>query len=231
MIRVTAGLLLLPHGSQKLFGWFGGKGMQATAQFFASAGFEPGWFWALLVALTEFVGGLCLALGFLTRPAAAAIAGFMAVAVVQTHWPNGFFWTDKGFEYPLMWGIVALLAFVILGGGRYSVDAEDRRAGSDWHRLTPLAEAAPASSSKLFPPPSSAADLPVAGCQRRTATSTYWGLISMEKTRRMVASPTCVGRSDPRDWHIRTPSWLNEITACDPVDRFRKPCDRLRQVG
>ena len=46
----------------------------------------------------------------------------MAVAVIQTHWPNGFFWTDKGFEYPLMWGIVAL-AFVILGGGRYSVDA------------------------------------------------------------------------------------------------------------
>ena len=122
MIRVTAGLLLLPHGSQKLFGWFGGAGMQATAQFFASVGFEPGWFWALLVALTEFVGGLCLALGFLTRPAAAAIAGFMATAVVQTHWPNGFFWTDKGFEYPLMWGIVAF-AFVILGGGRYSVDA------------------------------------------------------------------------------------------------------------
>ena len=122
MIRVTAGLLLLPHGSQKLFGWFGGKGMQATAQYFASAGFEPDFFWALLVALTEFVGGLCLALGFLTRPAAAAITGFMAVAVVQIHWPNGFFWTDKGFEYPLMWGIVAF-AFVILGGGRYSLDA------------------------------------------------------------------------------------------------------------
>lgn len=121
-IRITAGLLLLPHGSQKLFGWFGGAGMAGTAQFFAGMGFEPGWFWAGLVALTEFVGGLCLALGFLTRPAAAAIAGFMAVAVVQTHWPNGFFWTAGGFEYPLMWGVVAL-AFVVLGGGRFSVDA------------------------------------------------------------------------------------------------------------
>lgn len=121
-IRLTAGLLLLPHGCQKLFGWFGGQGLPATAQYFAAAGFEPGYFWALAVALTEVVGGLCLALGFLTRPAAAAIASFMAVAVVQVHWPNGFFWTDKGFEYPLMWGIVAL-AFVILGGGRYSVDA------------------------------------------------------------------------------------------------------------
>jgi putative oxidoreductase len=122
MIRVTAGLLLVPHGSQKLFGWFGGKGMQGTAEYFASAGFEPGYFWAVLVALTETVGGLFLALGFLTRPVAAAIAVFMTVAVFQTHWPNGFFWTAKGFEYPLMWGIVAF-AFVILGGGRYSVDA------------------------------------------------------------------------------------------------------------
>ncbi len=121
MIRLTAGLLLLPHGCQKLFGWFGGKGMAGTAAYFASAGFEPGYFWALLVALTETVGGLCLAVGFLTRPAAAAIAVFMAVAVIETHWPKGFFWTSGGFEYPLMWGIVAL-AFVIRGGGRYSVD-------------------------------------------------------------------------------------------------------------
>ncbi|MFO1152702.1 MAG: DoxX family protein [Rhodospirillales bacterium] len=121
MIRLTAGLLLLPHGCQKLFGWFGGKGMQGTADYFASSGFEPGYFWALAVALTEVGGGLCLALGFLTRPAAAAIAGFMAVAVVQAHWPKGFFWTSGGFEYPLLWGVVAL-AFVILGGGRYSVD-------------------------------------------------------------------------------------------------------------
>ena len=69
MIRIAAGLLLLPHGCQKLFGWFGGQGMEGTARFFASVGFEPGYLWALLVALTEFVGGLCLALGLLTRPA------------------------------------------------------------------------------------------------------------------------------------------------------------------
>lgn len=122
MIRVTAGLLLLPHGAQKLFGWFGGKGLEGTAQYFATQGFEPGYFWALLVALTEFVGGSLLALGLLTRPVAAMIAGFMAVAVFQQHWPNGFFWTNKGFEYPLLWGVVAL-AFVLLGGGRYSLDA------------------------------------------------------------------------------------------------------------
>ena len=122
MIRVTSGLLLVPHGCQKLFGWFGGTGLEAAGQGFASMGFAPGHFWAALVALTEVAGGLCLALGLLTRPAAAAIAIFMAVAVVQVHWPNGFFWTDKGFEYPLLWGIVAL-AFVIRGGGRYSVDA------------------------------------------------------------------------------------------------------------
>lgn len=122
MIRVTAGLLLLPHGCQKLFGWFGGKGLQGTAAYFTSAGFEPGYFWAVLVALTEVGGGLCLAVGLLTRPAAAAIAVFMAVAVFDAHWSNGFFWINRGFEYPLMWGIVAF-AFVILGGGRYSIDA------------------------------------------------------------------------------------------------------------
>jgi putative oxidoreductase len=122
ILRVTAGLLLVPHGCQKLFGWFGGRGLAATGQYFASLGFEPGYLFATLIALLEFAGGLMLAVGLLTRPVAAAVVVFMAVAVVEIHWPNGIFWTDKGFEYPLMWGVLAL-AFVIRGGGRYSMDA------------------------------------------------------------------------------------------------------------
>jgi putative oxidoreductase len=118
-LRVTAGLLLVPHGAQKLFGWFGGYGLEATGQFFESIGY-PAWV-ALAVGLTEFVGGLLLALGLGTRIAAGFITGFLAVAVLQ-HYPSGFFWNEGGFEYPLLWGIVAL-AFVIRGGGRYSVDA------------------------------------------------------------------------------------------------------------
>ncbi len=123
LIRVSAGLLLMPHGAQKLFGWFGGYGLEGTAGYFAGTlGLEPGIFWAALAASTEFLGGLFLAIGFLTRPAAAAIAVLMAVAVFAVHLPNGFFWGQGGYEYPLFWGLVAL-GFVLRGGGELSVDA------------------------------------------------------------------------------------------------------------
>ncbi len=122
MIRLFAGLFLMPHGAQKLFGLFGGGGLQATADGFASGlGLEPGLFFAVLVGGTEFFGGLFLALGFLTRPAAVAVAILMAVAVIKVHLPNGFFWTSGGFEYPLLWGLIAL-ALAFRGGGELSVD-------------------------------------------------------------------------------------------------------------
>jgi putative oxidoreductase len=70
--------------------------------------------------LIELVGGLLIAIGFLTRPAALALLGFMAMAVV-THLPRGFFWSSGGVEYPLMWGVAALF-FLIRGGGPYSID-------------------------------------------------------------------------------------------------------------
>jgi putative oxidoreductase len=121
LARVTAGLMLVPHGAQKLFGLFGGYGLEATGQFFAAKlGLPP--IFATLAALIEFGGGLFLALGLLTRPAAALVVAMMAVAVVQVHLANGYFWTDGGFEYPLLWGLIAL-SFVFRGGGRYSLDA------------------------------------------------------------------------------------------------------------
>lgn len=123
MIRVVTGLILMPHGAQKLFGWFGGSGLEGTGAYFAgNLGLEPGILWATLAALIEVFGGLFLAIGFLARPVAAAIAVFMGVAVFKVHIGNGFFWFEDGYEYPLMWGLVAL-AFVLRGGGRYSVDA------------------------------------------------------------------------------------------------------------
>lgn len=122
LIRVTAGLLLMPHGAQKLFGLFGGGGLSGTAGFFAQIGIEPALAAAMLAGLTEFFGGLFLALGLLTRPAALAITVLMAVAVFQVHLANGFFWTGGGYEYPLFWGLVAL-GFVLRGGGHYSLDA------------------------------------------------------------------------------------------------------------
>jgi len=121
LVRVTAGLLLVPHGAQKLFGWFGGYGVEATGQFFAAKLGLPASL-ALLAGVIEFFGGLMLAAGFATRAVATMVFGLMAVAVLQVHLPVGFFWTEGGFEYPLFWGIVAL-SFAVRGGGRYSVDA------------------------------------------------------------------------------------------------------------
>ena len=121
LIRVTTGLLLIPHGAQKLFGWFGGYGLVATGQYFESTlGMSPGIVFATLAGLVEVFGGLALVLGLLTRPAALAVAVFMGVAL-SMHLPNGFFWTDGGIEYPLMWGLLAVAIF-LRGGDEYSLD-------------------------------------------------------------------------------------------------------------
>lgn len=123
LTRVVAGLFLVPHGAQKLFGMFGGYGLDGTGQFFATKlGMEPGWLFALLAGLVEFLGGILLALGLLTRPAAAAAFVLLLVAVFKAHWAAGFFNTAGGYEYPLLWAVV-VLGFVIRGGGPLSLDA------------------------------------------------------------------------------------------------------------
>jgi putative oxidoreductase len=122
LIRVVCGLFLMPHGAQKLFGWFGGYGLAATGDFFATKlGLQPGFLIALLAGCVEFFGGGLLVLGLLTRPAALGVVILMAVTVFAVHLPIGFFWQDGGFEYPLMWGLIALAIF-FRGGGRLSLD-------------------------------------------------------------------------------------------------------------
>jgi putative oxidoreductase len=120
LLRLTMGLILVPHGCQKLFGWFGGLGFEKFTEIFDKIGWHPAVFWVALVALTESVGGLMLAFGFLTRFAAAAIVIFMLNAMWSTS-AKGFFWAQGGMEYPLLIGVVALV-FLIKGGGRYSID-------------------------------------------------------------------------------------------------------------
>jgi|SRR5690554_4094610 len=121
IVRITTGLLLMPHGAQKLFGWFGGHGLEATGQFFASGlGLEPGIVFAFLAGFVEFFGGLALVLGLLTRPAALGVAVLLGVAM-SVHLPNGFFWSNGGYEYPLMWALLAVAIF-LRGGGEASLD-------------------------------------------------------------------------------------------------------------
>jgi len=124
LTRAVVGLFLVPHGAQKLFGMFGGYGIAGTGQFFATKlGMEPGWLFALAAGLVEFVGGILLALGLFTRPAAAAAFVLLLVATFKVHWAAGFFNTAGGYEYALLWALV-VLGFVIRGGGPLSLDAK-----------------------------------------------------------------------------------------------------------
>ena len=120
LLRVGIGIILIPHGAQKLFGWFGGAGFTRFIQIFEGFGYKPGVLWVALVALTEFVGGFLLLIGLFTRFAALALVIFMVVAVHFTS-GKGFFWTAGGFEYSLLILLVGLV-FLICGGGDYSVD-------------------------------------------------------------------------------------------------------------
>jgi len=121
VLRVPVGLILAGHGAQKLFGWFGGYGLQGTGQWMASVGIEPGYTMALLAGSAEFFGGIALVIGLLTRPAALVTAFTMLVAMLVVHWPNGFFLTTNGIEYSLTL-LAATCALLFQGGGALSLD-------------------------------------------------------------------------------------------------------------
>ena len=123
LIRVFTGLILMPHGAQKLFGWFGGGGISGTAGFFAKFGLEPALPLVYWVGFFEFFGGLALVLGLFTRPVALVIAVQMFVAAYVVHLSNGFFWFKGGYEFPLLWGVIAVAIF-FRGAGAMSVDAK-----------------------------------------------------------------------------------------------------------
>jgi putative oxidoreductase len=121
-LRLTVGITLAAHGTQKLFGWFGGPGLNATGQFFAMIGFPPGRRHALMAGIAETAGGLLLAVGFLTPLGSAAVIAVMIVAVFSVHIEKGFFAQNGGYEYNLMLAVAALmLAFT--GPGLFSLDA------------------------------------------------------------------------------------------------------------
>ena len=121
-LRVPVGIIFIAHGSQKLFGWFGGHGLEGTAQFFGSMGLNPGYLMALLAGGAEFFGGLALVFGLLVRPAAAALAFAMLVAIFTVHISKGFFLDKGGYEYALAL-LAAAVSLLFTGGGRLSADA------------------------------------------------------------------------------------------------------------
>lgn len=121
ILRIPIGLILMAHGAQKLFGAFGGYGLEGTGQWMASIGLEPGYLMALLAGSAEFFGGLALVIGLLVRPASAVIAFTMLMAIFSVHISNGLFMANNGYEYALTLLIVAV-SLVFSGAGSFSVD-------------------------------------------------------------------------------------------------------------
>ncbi|MEP0320739.1 DoxX family protein [Bauldia litoralis] len=120
LTRLTAGAFLVPHGLWKLFGITGSQ--QEMIAFFQAIGLEPAVPLMIAVGIVEVVGGACIAVGFLTRPAALAAAVTTATAAVYVHLPLGFYVEPGGVEFSALWAVI-LLMIAIRGGGLLSVDA------------------------------------------------------------------------------------------------------------
>jgi putative oxidoreductase len=126
VLRLTLGLVMFPHGAQKLLGWYGGFGFSGTMGFFTETMHLP-WLIAFLVIIGESFGSVALLLGLLTRFTAASLAVIMLGAVTMVHLPHGFFmnWFGKqageGYEYHLL--VIGIsLALLVTGAGKWSVD-------------------------------------------------------------------------------------------------------------
>lgn len=120
-LRIPVGIIFAAHGAQKLFGWFGGYGLEGTGQWMASIGLQPGYLMALMAGSAEFFGGLALLIGLLVRPAAVVLAFAMLVAIFSVHIGNGLFMSNNGYEFGL--ALLAIsVSLAISGGGRLALD-------------------------------------------------------------------------------------------------------------
>jgi putative oxidoreductase len=122
LLRVLVGALFFGHGTQKLFGWFGGHGLDATASGFESMGIRPGRRHATAAGLAEAGGGAALALGAATPLAASSLIAVMLTAINRVHLKNGVWITNGGYEYNVVL-IAAVLSLVEYGPGEVSIDA------------------------------------------------------------------------------------------------------------
>jgi len=131
--RVVIGGLFIGHGTQKLFGWFGGPGPERTAAMMESLQLRPAKAHALLGGVTETVGGCLLVAGLATPAAAAALTGVMTTAIRKVHLPNGPWAANGGWEYNVVL-IAAVTALVETGPGDLSLDHVwgTERSGPAW---------------------------------------------------------------------------------------------------
>lgn len=123
LLRIFLGIIFIAHGSQKLFGAFGGYGLEGTGQFMDSVGIHPGYYMALLAGLGEFLGGISLLLGLLTRLGAILTTIISIVELITVHLQNGFFMANNGYEFILIL-LITSITIIIEGGGKISVDQE-----------------------------------------------------------------------------------------------------------
>lgn len=121
LMRIVVGGFLIPHGMQKLFGMFGGSGIEGVIAGFSKMGLEPAPLLAYLAGGTEFFGGILIALGLFTRVAAAGAVILLLTATLHVHYANGFFAAKGGYEFALLWAVMAFYVFV-RGGGHFSLD-------------------------------------------------------------------------------------------------------------
>ncbi len=121
LARLILGVLMVGHGTQKLFGWFGGYGIAGTAGFFEQLGFRPGRLFVVTASLSEVVSGILIALGLFGPVGPALLLSVMIVAAVSVHWGHGLFAGTNGIEVPLLYATGAV-ALAFTGYGLFSLD-------------------------------------------------------------------------------------------------------------
>ena len=133
LLRLTVGGFFVGHGTQKLFGWFGGHGAEGTGQFFESLGLRPGKRQALAAGAAEAGGGALLAAGLATPVAAASVTAVMLTAIQKVHLKNGPWSSNGGYEYNVVL-IAAALTLAEVGPGAWSLDHAigRERTGTRW---------------------------------------------------------------------------------------------------
>jgi len=188
LLRATVGGFFVGHGTQKLFGWFGGNGLKATADGFGKLGLHPPKVQALAAGAAETGGGAGVALGLATPLSAAVLVATMLTAINRVHLKNGPWSTKGGYEYNVVL-IAAALTIAELGPGRLSLDAARgrERAGAGWMLAALAAGAAGAAGAHLAS--EALAPAPVTDDVAPTPAATSTGSVSTQDGTAVTADP------------------------------------------